>query len=146
VKDTGSPQDEALDRLIADPVIKSHCEFLGVLGGDDKVREFVNTDLFVFPSHSEAFPTVVLEAMSARLPIVATPVGVLPEAFDEANIAFVDTGDVDGIRETVLRLLRDPESRRRMGEHNLATARGNFALDHYADRVRGVLDGMIGRG
>lgn len=145
VADTGAPQERVLDELAADPAIGSHCDFLGVLSGDDKVREFLDADLMVFPSHSEAFPTVVLEAMAAGLPIVATPVGVLPEAFDDRNIAFVDTGDVDAIRDTTLRLLRDAGAREKMGAHNLATARGNFTLDHYADRVRGVLDEMIGR-
>jgi glycosyltransferase involved in cell wall biosynthesis len=145
VADTGTPQEQVLDELASDPAIESHCEFLGVCSGDDKTREFLNADLMVFPSHSEAFPTVVLEAMAAGLPIVSTPVGVLPEAFDEENIAFVETGDVGQIRDTTLRFLRDAAAREKMGAHNHATARGNFALDHYAERVRGVLDDMIGR-
>lgn len=143
VAETAAPQEQVLDELASDPAIENHCDFLGVLSGDEKTSEFVNADMMVFPSHSEAFPTVVLEAMAASLPIVATPVGVLPEAFNDSNIAFVDTGDVDGICEETLKFLRDGDARAAMADQNLATARNNFTLDHYADRVRGVLDGMI---
>jgi glycosyltransferase involved in cell wall biosynthesis len=50
-------------------------EFTGVLHGHDLARAYANMDLFVFPSHTDTFGNVVLEAMSCGVPAVVTPDG-----------------------------------------------------------------------
>lgn len=50
-------------------------EFTGVLKGEALARAFANMDLFVFPSHTDTFGNVVLEALSSGVPAVVTPDG-----------------------------------------------------------------------
>jgi glycosyltransferase involved in cell wall biosynthesis len=50
-------------------------EFTGVLYGDDLARAYANMDLFVFPSHTDTFGNVVLEALASGVPAVVTPDG-----------------------------------------------------------------------
>lgn len=127
--------EQALDQLLARPDVHGHVQLLGVQSGEQKIESFVNADIFVLPSYSEAFPTVVLEAMAAGLPVIATPVGVLPEAFTEQNILFVQPGNVSELAGAITRLVDDTELRNRMGEQNRSVAQTRFNLEAYATRV-----------
>jgi glycosyltransferase involved in cell wall biosynthesis len=50
-------------------------EFTGVLKGDALARAYANMDLFVFPSHTDTFGNVVLEALASGVPAIVTPDG-----------------------------------------------------------------------
>ena len=50
-------------------------EFTGVLRGEPLSTAFANMDLFVFPSHTETFGNVVLEALASGVPAIVTPDG-----------------------------------------------------------------------
>jgi phosphatidylinositol alpha 1,6-mannosyltransferase len=50
-------------------------EFAGVLHGEDLSRAYANMDLLVFPSHTDTFGNVVLEALSSGVPAIVTPDG-----------------------------------------------------------------------
>src|SRR5271170_6964534 len=52
-----------------------NAEFPGVLHGEDLSRAYANMDLFVFPSHTDTFGNVVLEALASGVPAVVTPDG-----------------------------------------------------------------------
>ncbi len=72
-------------------------------------------DVLVNSSLSEEMPNVVLEAMSAGVPVVATAVGGVPEIAGESRgLALVPPGDVRAIADAVLRVLSDPQLAGRM--------------------------------
>jgi len=48
-------------------------EFTGVLRGEELSRAYANMDLFVFPSHTDTFGNVVLEALASGVPAIVTP-------------------------------------------------------------------------
>jgi phosphatidylinositol alpha 1,6-mannosyltransferase len=52
-----------------------HAEFAGVLRGEALATAYANMDLFVFPSHTDTFGNVVLEALASGVPAVVTPDG-----------------------------------------------------------------------
>ena len=52
-----------------------NAEFTGVLRGHDLARAYANMDLFVFPSHTDTFGNVVLEALASGVPAIVTPDG-----------------------------------------------------------------------
>lgn len=93
--------------------------YLGFVTGKAKMDALARADIFVLSSFTEGFPMSVLEAMAAGLPVVVTPVGVLPEILKEGeNCLFVKAGDADDLEAKIEILVRDEELRRRMGESN----------------------------
>lgn len=52
-----------------------HAEFTGVLRGEELSAAYANMDLFVFPSHTDTFGNVVLEALASGVPAIVTPDG-----------------------------------------------------------------------
>ncbi|HMG86843.1 MAG TPA: glycosyltransferase [Terracidiphilus sp.] len=61
-----------------EPWLREHlprAEFTGVLRGEALAAAYANMDLFIFPSHTDTFGNVVLEALSSGVPAVVTPDG-----------------------------------------------------------------------
>ncbi len=143
--DNPNSNRQVLDELLGDPNIAPHVELLGVLSGQAKIDAFCNADLFVFPSYSEAFPTVVLEAMAAGLPIVTTPVGALPEVFTDEQITFVEVGDVSQLAEAIVTLLEEPARRSQIGLNNRILVRKQFSLETHARRMDTLFQYCLGR-
>ena len=52
-----------------------NAEFTGVLRGEELSRAYANMDVFVFPSHTDTFGNVVLEALASGVPAIVTPDG-----------------------------------------------------------------------
>jgi glycosyltransferase involved in cell wall biosynthesis len=86
------------------------------LGHQNDVRPaYAIADVFVLSSHSEGSPNVLLEAMDAGVPIVATAVGGVPEIVSDGVTAIlVSKHDVAGIAAGVIRLLGDADLRLRL--------------------------------
>jgi glycosyltransferase involved in cell wall biosynthesis len=61
----------------------TNVKYLGVLRGKKKSQAFINSSMLILPSYSEALPLTLLEAMSVGLPIIATPVGAIPEVLSK---------------------------------------------------------------
>ena len=74
-------------------------------------------NVFVLPSHSEGSPNVLLEAMAAGVPMVATAVGGVPEVLShEVNALLVPRQDVTQLANAIRRLLNDPLLRRQFAD------------------------------
>ncbi len=103
---------------------------------DDVPRLLAGADLFVLPSLDDAFPTVLLEAMAAELPIVATDVGGIPEILDSAAVGvLVPPGDVAALAAAIEGLLRDEERRCRTAEAGRRRAVEEFSTTRWAERL-----------
>ena len=81
------------------------------LGTQDYIENLLGcADLFLNPSSEESFGLAVLEAMSCRTPVIATNIGGLPEVVDHNINGFLhDVGDVEGMAQSALELLSNPE-------------------------------------
>lgn len=86
------------------------------------------SDIFVFTSMMESCPNAVLEAMRAKLPVVASPWGDQSWLIEEGKGGFVvDPRNTRGLADKIELLMRDPDLRLRFGEHNRARVREAFA-------------------
>jgi len=120
------PRRQALEHKAGEMALDGRVRFFP---GEPDLRAFYHrADLFVLSSVAEALPNVILEAMAAGLPVVATRVGGIPEAVaPEATGLLVAPGDVAGLAAALARLLGDPEARQTMGRKGRERV-----LEHYS--------------
>ncbi len=100
------PEKNDLIKLSEKLKIREKVKFLGHQENIPKLLK--SSDLFVLPSVKEAFGLVLLEAMAAQLPVVATKVGGIPEIVDDRKTGFlVQPKDYDALAQTILALLNN---------------------------------------
>ena len=93
-------------------------------------------DIFVLPSHFEAMPIAILEALAHGVAVVATPVGAIPEFLtDGQNAILVPPGDADRIADAIARLIDDAGERRRLGAAGREIFDARFDIRVAAERV-----------
>ncbi len=111
--------DEATKTYCLNLVIKHQLpvDFKGPLYGEEKLKQFANADVFVFPPRApEGHPLVLVEAMAAGLPIISTDQGAITESvIDGENGFIVASGKPKEIAEKLEWLMNNPEERKRMG-------------------------------
>jgi phosphatidylinositol alpha 1,6-mannosyltransferase len=89
-----------------------NAEFTGVLRGAELGRAYANMDLFVFPSHTDTFGNVVLEALASGVPAIVTPDGGPRYIVKDGETGSIATDD--GFSAAVAALILDPELHERM--------------------------------
>jgi glycosyltransferase involved in cell wall biosynthesis len=103
-------------------------------------------DVLVLPSHTEGSPNVLLEAMAAGCPIVATRVGGVPETVTDGETALViPAHDPAAMAEAMERLLTDRELGRRMGAKAREVAETQFSPDEYSRAMIRIYCQVLGQ-
>ena len=97
--------------------IGRHITLLGWQNENDMPEVYRNLDIVVLTSLWEGLPCVFSEAMACELPIVATNVDGAREAIVAGENGYLhEPHDVDGMAQSVLKLINDPDLRRTMGK------------------------------
>lgn len=105
------PDREKLQRQLPQAV------FAGFLEGEDLATAYASSDIFLFPSDSETFGAVTLEAMASGLPtLCADATGSRSLVVQGVTGELHAADDCDGFARAVAGLVADPDRRRRMGE------------------------------
>lgn len=111
------PENRNLHALCAELRLDDIVRFAGYQA--DVRPYYAMADIFVLPSHSEGSPNVLLEAMAAELPMVATAVGGVPEVLShEVNALLVPKGDVMQMAKAIRRLLHDAGLRQKFARNS----------------------------
>ncbi|MEX0639053.1 MAG: glycosyltransferase family 1 protein [Balneolaceae bacterium] len=109
--------------------------FTGFLEGEELARAYANSDIFLFPSDTETFGNVTLEAMASGLPcVVADATGSKSLVEEGVNGYLVPVNKPDMFAERVEMLARDGELRKKMGKKSL-----EFSETYSWDRINANL-------
>ncbi|HUP49729.1 MAG TPA: glycosyltransferase family 4 protein [Thermoanaerobaculia bacterium] len=96
-------------------------------------------DLFVLPTLADAFPTVLLEAMAAGLPVVASAVGGVPEIVQaDVTGTLVPPADADALAAAIIHHLLDRDGAGRMGVAAVLAAESLFSTAAWIGRLDAV--------
>ena len=112
------PYDEACRREAP-----ARTTFVGMISGDRLSAFYASGDLFVFPSVTDTFGNVLLEAMASGLPILGADSGPTRELLHDGRGALFPAADASAMATEVLALADDADRRSRLRDAGLAYAR-----------------------
>jgi glycosyltransferase involved in cell wall biosynthesis len=150
----GGAEEARLKRYAQALGLSSKVCFVGPVFGEDKVRLLAGADVMVLPSYSEGLPYALLEAMAGGVPVIATPVGAIPDVVTHDIHGFlVPVRDAKAIAEALAVLSGDRERISWMSRACRRRIRAAYSIDrvaaefatHYAQLADGfVVAGMRG--
>lgn len=127
------PEEPRLRRYAQALGIAPRVCFVGPIFGNDKVKLLFGADVMVLPSYSEGLPYALLEAMAAGVPVIATPVGAIPDVVcDGIHGYLVPPRDGRAIAEALAMLSSDREKVAWMSRACRRRVRAAFSIERLA--------------
>jgi glycosyltransferase involved in cell wall biosynthesis len=121
------PLLQEAERLIEEKALKSNFVLLG--WRDDVGKLLAASDTLLLTSIYEGLPRVVLQAMAAGKPVVATAVSGTPEAVKQGITGYLNPAhDVQGMAENLFKILSNPRLARKMGQAGRNALKGTFLI------------------
>jgi glycosyltransferase involved in cell wall biosynthesis len=122
-----------IGEIISRPSVRNAVIFTGYVDDEMLPHFYACCDIFCYPSLWEGFGLTPAEAQAAGKPVVAFETCALPEVVQNGVTGMlVPRGDSNGIARVIVRLLRDPELRHRMGQKARARAQSLFSWEETA--------------
>ena len=134
---------DGLERRVASMGVTAQARFVGYQQGQDLVSLFKTSDTVCVPSRNEPFGIVILEAWSARKPVMATRTGGPAEFVRHRDTGVTVSADRDSIREGVSTILSDKKDGRRMGRNGRREAESRFSWDTIATETEAVYQAVL---
>jgi len=139
------PEESRLKRFAAALGLARNVEFVGPIFGEDKIKLLANADAFILASYSEGLPYAMLESMAAGVPVVATPVGAIPDVVVEGvHGLFVPPGDAVAIAEAIARLALDRDLLARMSAACRTRIAGTYSIAQLTQAFARVYSDLSG--
>lgn len=121
--------------------------FVGWVSGREKDALLLGSDAFVLPSHREALPISLLEAMGAGLACVATDVGSVATVVEDGeNGLLVTAGNVNCLSSAIARLASDDDLRNRVSCNAVATIEARYSIPILKTNLKTIYQEVIEHG
>jgi glycosyltransferase involved in cell wall biosynthesis len=105
------PYSETLAEGLPDAI------FTGYLRGKDLAAAYASADVFAFPSTTDTFGNVIIEAQASGVPVIVSDAGGPKELVNENNGIVTKSHDVDDFTRAIRELVVNPKLRSEMGSH-----------------------------
>lgn len=103
-------------------------------------------DIFLLPSRNEGMSRTLLEAMGLKRAVVASAVGGVPDVIREGKTGLLVAPDnSEALAKAILKLLKNPELRRQMGEAAADEARRRFGLEKMIASLEEIYQQVLGK-
>jgi len=117
----------------------SHVDLLGWISHDDLPKYLNQLRLLVLPSYTEGLPNIMLEAMACGTPVLATPVGAIPDVIIDGKTGFImENNSPECIAENVIRALSSPDLEQ-IAEDGRRFVEENFTFEKVLENWKRVL-------
>lgn len=123
----------------------------GKVSEEDLPAHFAAADVFAMPCRErkgglevEAFGIVFIQAEAVGVPVVAGNIGGVPDSLIDGETGFlVDSSDPASVRDGLLELLEDDESRRRMGQAGAEFVANGYTWTRRTEELRSILERVV---
>ena len=117
----------------------------GFVQGVNKEKLFATSDIFVFPTRSEVFGTVNIEAMNYSLPVVSSKEGEIPEIVQDGITGFLVNKRSPGeLADKILILINDADLRKEMGIRGRKNFELKYTLEAHGKNIDNCLNFFLG--
>ena len=116
---------EITDMPMTDNVILT-----GELSKNEVRKAYREADLMLFPTHTEGFPLVVIEAMAHGLPFITTKVGAIEDILEDKGAVYVPIDDDDAIIDALHNIAEDSCRRKKMSDFNRQKVKTTYFIEH----------------
>jgi len=136
---TGALSDE-IKNIIKDEGLEAHVKLAGWVPHEDIPRYLNELKLVVLPSFTEGLPNILLESMACGTPVLATPVGAIPDVVVEGKTGFLlKSARPEHIAERVVELLGNPTLLERVSKEAYKHVREKFRYEKTLEIWRNIL-------
>ena len=122
--------------------LDKNTKYIGYIGDElERAKCFRNSDIFIFPTHRDAFGLVILHAMAEGLPVIASIEGNITEVInDKENGFLISKGDVDQLVKYIILLANNSVLRIKIGKTNRAKYLAEYTTAHFGERMINVFN------
>lgn len=112
--------------------------------GNEKKKYFEDANLFLYPTRNDAFPLVILEALSFGLPVIATDEGAISEIINNNSDGFVVTkDDISLMIEKILYLYNDENLLKKFSNNAYNKCRTRFTKEIFENNMHEILNKIM---
>lgn len=139
------PELDDCKQLTSQLDIEAHVEFVGAIPHKDIYKHLSKADIFVGPSISmpsgsqEAQGNTFIEAMFAKLPVIASNIGGIPDAVIHGETGIlVDEKSPESISAAIIELIEDPKLMKKIAQKGYEHACKNYSRYDTANKISGI--------
>ncbi len=119
----------------------SNIDWLGLASQEEMAGFYRKSYILALPSRIESFLLAAIEGMSCGIPIVATPVGIIPEIIVHGENGFImKPEDSENLSEAIIKLFDDPQKAELIGKRGRETVEQKFAWENVSKQYATELE------
>ncbi len=138
----GGRLEEKLKELASECGLSERVIFTGVFREEDKVKYYSAIDIFVFPSLTEGFGLVLIEAMYSKLPIVCSNLEVLQEV-GGSTVMYFEVGNSDDLAEKMMNLYQKKDRLTELTESARARVEQLYTYEKFGDNYENLYFNLL---
>jgi len=135
---------ESLNYEIHQRNLGKRVQYIGPVMGIKKAQVLASSDIFLYPTHNDVFPLVLLEAMQYGIPVISTFEGAIPEIIkDGVNGVLIEKKNVKDFAAQTKMLLKNDKLRQRLGASGKERFFQKYTQDCFDRRISYVFNEII---
>lgn len=120
----------------------SNIELMGILSHDETIKVLDESDVFLFPSHTEGFSLALAESMARGVPVIATDVGANSDMLEDQGGIVVKIADNRAMVEAIKKL-SDPLLRENMSAWCIKKVRENYTTNRVMEKMKQIYGNVM---
>jgi len=130
----------SINASLQEEELTARVDLPGWIPHDDLPNYLNKLQLLVLPSYTEGLPNIILEAMACGTPVLATPVGAIPDVIVDGRTGFImENNTPECIAENVIRALNSPNLER-IADAGKRYVEENFTFEKAVENWRSILE------
>ena len=130
---------QEIEASLQDGSLADRVDLPGWISHDELPKYLNKLRLLVLPSYTEGLPNIMLEAMACGTPVLATPVGAIPDVIRDGETGFImEDNSPECIARNVMRALNDPDLED-VAERGRRFVEGEYTFEKVVEKWKGIL-------